>query len=82
MAAFEKIRRRIHTPIAAEIERQLLMNHYAEAAALLLEHYYDPRYEHSGERHGHEYIHLQIDDPNDGVNKVTSFLQQLKLQQT
>ena len=79
MTAFERIRRRIHTPVAAEIERQLLMNHFDSAAALLLEHYYDPRYEHSGEREGREYIHLDIDDPIDGVSKVNAFLQRLKL---
>ncbi|MBE1441160.1 tRNA 2-selenouridine(34) synthase MnmH [Paenibacillus sp. OAS669] len=78
LTAFERIRRRLHTPIAAEIERALIMNQYAAAVALLLEHYYDPRYEHSGEKHVNDFIHLPVENPEDAVQKVTSFLQQLK----
>ncbi|PYI56143.1 tRNA 2-selenouridine(34) synthase MnmH [Paenibacillus flagellatus] len=45
--AFGRIRRRIHTPIAAEIGRAMHEDRFADACALLLESYYDPRYEHA-----------------------------------
>ncbi len=45
--AFEQIRRRIHVPIAKEIEIALEDSDYETATLLLLEHYYDPRYRHS-----------------------------------
>lgn len=46
-AAFEQIRRRIHVPIAKEIEEALKTGDFDSATRLLLEHYYDPRYQHS-----------------------------------
>lgn len=52
LAAFRMIKDRIHIPIAAEIERSLLKERYADAALLLLQHYYDPRYEFSAGRYG------------------------------
>lgn len=79
LAAYERIKRRIHTPVAAEIERQLLMNHFAEAIALLLEHYYDPRYEHSSSRPESEQVRLEAQDPDDAIRQVTAYLKQLQL---
>jgi len=78
LAAFQRIRRRIHTPIAAEIERKLLADDFAEAVALLLMHYYDPRYEHSGTRPDAGQVNLQVEDPDDAVRKVAAFLRQLQ----
>ncbi|WP_409293171.1 tRNA 2-selenouridine(34) synthase MnmH [Peribacillus sp. SCS-37] len=45
--AFKKIERRIHTPIAAEIGSSLERGDFETAVALLLKHYYDPRYDFS-----------------------------------
>ncbi|MRG87326.1 tRNA 2-selenouridine(34) synthase MnmH [Salinibacillus xinjiangensis] len=45
--AFRKIKKRIHTPVAKEIEQSLENGAYARAVELLLEYYYDPRYQHS-----------------------------------
>ncbi|WP_240374840.1 tRNA 2-selenouridine(34) synthase MnmH [Bacillus piscicola] len=45
--AFQRIKKRIHTPIAVQIENDLQNNRFADAVKLLLEYYYDPRYEHS-----------------------------------
>ncbi len=47
MDAFKKIKRRMHTPIAQQIETELTSNNYSLAVRLLLEYYYDPLYEHS-----------------------------------
>jgi tRNA 2-selenouridine synthase len=48
--AYEKIRNRIHTPVAAEIAANLEAEDYASAVRLLLEFYYDPRYEHTAKQ--------------------------------
>lgn len=47
LEAFARIKKRIHTPVAAEIQGHLEEGRYAEAVALLLVYYYDPRYEHA-----------------------------------
>ncbi|XEC93863.1 tRNA 2-selenouridine(34) synthase MnmH [Paenibacillus tarimensis] len=47
MQAFQQIKTRIHTPVAAEIESFLKRENYAGAVELLLLYYYDPRYAHS-----------------------------------
>jgi len=44
LEAYRRIKSRIHTPIAVEIESCLLAERYDQAAAMLLENYYDPRY--------------------------------------
>lgn len=58
ITAFRAIKSRIHVPIATEIERCLQADLFDEAVKLILEYYYDPRYNHSS---------LQYD----GVEKVT-----------
>lgn len=49
--AFLYIKKRIHTPIAEEIEKNLLSGCYGSAIRLLLEHYYDPRYQYAGNQY-------------------------------
>lgn len=44
--AFQKIKNRIHTPIAKQIEEDLQSSSFGSAIQLLLEYYYDPRYQH------------------------------------
>ncbi|MDN4607665.1 tRNA 2-selenouridine(34) synthase MnmH [Sporosarcina highlanderae] len=64
--AFGLIKRRIHLPIAKEIEDSLNVGQFELAVKLLLEYYYDPRYEYSTSKRPHEYnfvIHAEtIDD--------------------
>lgn len=45
LQSFARIEKRIHTPVAAEIRQSLESERYDDAARLLLEHYYDPRYQ-------------------------------------
>lgn len=45
--AFSHIKRRIHTPVASQIEHHLKSGDYYSAVELLLEYYYDPLYEHT-----------------------------------
>jgi len=45
--AFQRIKGRIHTPIAKDIDISLTDERFEDAVRLLLKHYYDPRYEHA-----------------------------------
>jgi tRNA 2-selenouridine synthase len=46
--AFGRIQSRIHVPVAKQIESDLETGDFASAIQLLLEHYYDARYKHTG----------------------------------
>ncbi|WP_117161385.1 tRNA 2-selenouridine(34) synthase MnmH [Paraliobacillus sp. X-1268] len=48
--SFARIKKRIHTPIANEIESDLNTGEYFHAVRLLLEYYYDPLYDHSADQ--------------------------------
>lgn len=50
--SFERMRKHIHTPVAAAIDAGLREERYEEAIRLLLEYYYDPRYKHSLSNYG------------------------------
>lgn len=50
ISAFQRIKKRIHTPIATQIEKDLETGEYHSAVKLLLEYYYDPRYHHTAEQ--------------------------------
>jgi len=51
LEAFQRIRSRIHTPIAHEIQACLEAEKYEAAVEMLLCFYYDPRYEHSSKQY-------------------------------
>ncbi|MBO7742684.1 tRNA 2-selenouridine(34) synthase MnmH [Paenibacillus sp. MWE-103] len=51
LTAFKRIKARLHTPIAHEIQSCLEKESYEKAVELLLVHYYDPRYAHSAEQY-------------------------------
>ncbi|MFD1361127.1 tRNA 2-selenouridine(34) synthase MnmH [Lentibacillus salinarum] len=54
--AFDRIKKRIHTPIAKQIDEDLREENYTQAVQLLLEYYYDPRYEHMAGQYPKEKI--------------------------
>src|SRR5699024_8479170 len=49
--AFNRIKKRIHTPIAKQIDEDLRKENYHQAIRLQLEYYYDTRYEHMAEKY-------------------------------
>src|SRR5699024_9925603 len=49
--AFRLIKKRIHVPVAKRIEACLEAGEYFEAVQLLLEFYYDPRYQYANDQH-------------------------------
>ncbi|MGN7765473.1 tRNA 2-selenouridine(34) synthase MnmH [Paenibacillus sp. 22594] len=76
IAAFRNIKSRIHIPVAAEIERNLLADRFAEAVALLLEHYYDPKYVFSSiqQHEDVEKVVFKVNNVNEAETAVLSFL--------
>lgn len=52
LLAFSRIKSRLHTPVAAEIQAHLDADRFAEAVEMLLVHYYDPRYTYTAEQYG------------------------------
>ncbi|WP_438350603.1 tRNA 2-selenouridine(34) synthase MnmH [Paenibacillus sp. FA6] len=78
ITAFLGIKSRIHVPVAAEIERNLHANMFGEAVALLLEHYYDPRYDHSS-NHSEEIdrITFSVNNVDEAEAAVISYLEKM-----
>lgn len=75
LKAFRKIRNRIHTPVAKEIESYIESGQFADAVQLLLKHYYDPRYEHSAEQYGQDQrIILEAQSVDEAVDHIRSYL--------
>ncbi|AEI41158.1 tRNA 2-selenouridine(34) synthase MnmH [Paenibacillus mucilaginosus] len=68
--AFEHIKRRIHTPVAAEIEGCLRDGKYEGAVRMLLEHYYDPRYEHAAKQYDTEREVLKAGNVEEAVEAI------------
>jgi tRNA 2-selenouridine synthase len=75
LEAFRIIKKRIHTPIAKEIETNLMNGSYHIAIQLLLEYYYDPRYDHSINQYTNEkafVIHANTVD--EAISKIKEVL--------
>lgn len=80
--AYQRIKRRIHVPIAKEIEVALQTSQFDRAVHLLLQHYYDPRYAYSTTRQPHEnnqVIHAcSIDDAYEQLLELTKTFKQAR----
>ncbi|WP_410511365.1 tRNA 2-selenouridine(34) synthase MnmH [Paenibacillus sp. BR2-3] len=75
ITAFRNIKSRIHVPVAAEIERTLQADLFGEAVALLLEHYYDPKYDYtSGQYDEAERISISANNLDEAEAAVISYL--------
>lgn len=83
MAAFQLIKGRIHTPVAAEIEKNLSEGQFDKAIQLLLEHYYDPKYTHTfGQYEGQTPIVVSVNRVEEAVDAVKDILRNLMLKKT
>ncbi len=75
ISAFRSIKSRIHIPVAAEIERCLQADLFGEAVALLLEYYYDPRYDYTSTQYeGIERVTFKVNNLDEAETAVRSFL--------
>ena len=69
--AFQLIKKHIHTPVAKQIEVDLNSGEFAAATKLLLEYYYDPKYEYSRNQYQEEQkISVDAVDVEDAFLKV------------
>lgn len=73
-AAFQRIKERIHIPVAKEIEAYLMARRFAEAVELLLVHYYDPRYQNSI-YDAPIRVMLQAKDSDDAAGQIKQLLE-------
>jgi len=78
MRSFERIEKRMHTPVAAEVRSALQEERYEDAVRLLLIHYYDPRYRHATEQYESGRIHIQAADTDDALRQVIAHLPPLQ----
>lgn len=77
MEAFLIIKKRIHTPIAKEIEDDLLQGKFDSATKLLLEYYYDPRYEHTLRNYSDDKkVTIHADNLDEAYKMITDFIKQ------
>ncbi|AQT85939.1 tRNA 2-selenouridine synthase SelU [Paenibacillus larvae subsp. larvae] len=74
ISAFRRIKSRIHTPIARQIEQDLLADRFEEAVELLLEYYYDPRYLHAEQNYALEPIVCKVEDIEDAIIRVKTIM--------
>lgn len=74
LQAYRHIKDRIHTPIAKKIEIALNEDQFEHAVSLLLEHYYDPRYEHAMKKYEQEIIIIKAKTIEDAVMAVKECL--------
>ncbi|WP_054956449.1 tRNA 2-selenouridine(34) synthase MnmH [Paenibacillus dakarensis] len=75
--AFNRIKNRIHTPIAAEISKCLDEDRFPEAVEMLLTHYYDPKYDHSSSHYNEDnQIAIHVESIEEGVQAVKDLLRE------
>lgn len=73
--AFLHIKKRIRNDIADEIEKNLLSGCYGAAIRLLLEHYYDPRYQYTGDQYDDDQkIIIKADNMEEAYHKVEEII--------
>jgi tRNA 2-selenouridine synthase len=78
--AYSRIKNRIHTPIAKEIEMALHEDQFEKAVSLLLEHYYDPRYEHTMDKYEQEMIPIRVNTIDEAVAAVKEYLKSIDVE--
>lgn len=83
LAAFQLIKNRIHTPVATEIGKSLEEGRFAQGIRLLLEHYYDPKYNHTSSRYEESApIIVSVDKVEEAVAAVKEILRNRMLLKT
>jgi tRNA 2-selenouridine synthase len=74
----EKVLRRVKD---AEIKKTLIQTlsdqNYPDMIGILLEHYYDPRYDHAKQEYEGEFLEIFAESPVDAANKIASKLNEL-----
>ncbi|WP_090086280.1 tRNA 2-selenouridine(34) synthase MnmH [Lentibacillus persicus] len=69
--AFDRIKKRIHTPVAKQIDHDLTTENYHQAVRLLLEYYYDPRYTHMFNNYPEDKTKIfKVSDTADALSQI------------
>ncbi|MBS4201853.1 tRNA 2-selenouridine(34) synthase MnmH [Bacillus sp. FJAT-49732] len=77
MEAFRKIKSRIHTPIATQIEECLHSEEFSLAVRLLLEYYYDPRYKFTADQYPEsQKVMLHVQHVDEAVEQIKKLIGQ------
>jgi len=77
--AFRRIKSRIHTPVAKEIETCLLEDNFARAVELLLIYYYDPRYQHAADQYIEAPTYLKAANKEQALEQMRAQLEKLNV---
>ncbi|TFJ91839.1 tRNA 2-selenouridine(34) synthase MnmH [Lentibacillus salicampi] len=81
--AFERIQKRIHTPVAKQIHEDLKEENYKQAIHLLLDYYYDPRYEHMAGKYPPDKTKtINAADMKDAAERIEDVLSDMYPQRT
>jgi tRNA 2-selenouridine synthase len=72
--AFRHIEKKIHTPAARDIGQAMERDDFPEAVRLLLEHYYDPRYEHTITEYNAERTVLRARSMQEAEEKMEAYV--------
>jgi tRNA 2-selenouridine synthase len=76
----EKVLRRIKDiEIRNRLNDTLENRNYEDMIRILLEHYYDPRYDHARQEYKGEFIDIFAENPVDSANKISAILDRLFL---
>lgn len=79
----EKVLRRVKdSDIRKRLEDTLAEKNYQEMILLLLEYYYDPRYDHARQEYEGEFYDIFAENPSDAAEKIIMKLEELRLQPT
>jgi tRNA 2-selenouridine synthase len=74
----EKVLRRVKdTDIKKSLIQTLTDRNYPEMIQILLEHYYDPRYDHAKQEYEGEFLELFAEHPVDAAEKIAAMLKEL-----
>ncbi|WP_025690497.1 tRNA 2-selenouridine(34) synthase MnmH [Paenibacillus zanthoxyli] len=77
LTAFRRIKSRIHVPIAVEIDRSLVAGNFESAVLLLLEYYYDPKYDYTSLLYGEsEKVTFKVNHLDEAEAAVTAWLRE------
>ncbi|TCS83684.1 tRNA 2-selenouridine(34) synthase MnmH [Tepidibacillus fermentans] len=74
VAAIDRIERKLPTDVRPLIRQSLEMNDFYTVAKLLLQHYYDPRYQYATDQYNGPFFEVYSDDLNNAVDSISQFI--------
>ncbi|MGG3470076.1 tRNA 2-selenouridine(34) synthase MnmH [Neobacillus pocheonensis] len=76
----EKVLRRVKdNEVRNKLNQFLIERNYPDMIQLLLEHYYDPRYDHARQEYVGEFFDIHAEHPIDAANKIAAKLEELSI---